>query len=46
MLVSCHITTHCHNPEDHDMNLHHENIKFCRQWKKFLHITLILMSGP
>jgi hypothetical protein len=20
-LVSCHITTQCHNPEDHDLNL-------------------------
>jgi hypothetical protein len=27
-LVSYHITTWCHNPEDHDLNIHHcENLK-------------------
>jgi len=26
MLVSYHITTQCHNSEDHDMNHHHENL--------------------
>jgi hypothetical protein len=31
ILISYHITTRCHNPEDNDINLHHSgNLKFCR----------------
>jgi len=38
-IVSYHITTWCHNPEDHNMNLQcHENLKSCLRSAIILHL--------
>jgi len=45
-LVSQHITTHCQNPEDHDMNIHLLNlVTQAMQAKKIIPFKSLLLNS-
>jgi len=39
ILVYNHVITKCHDPEDHNIYHHHENLKSCKFYKHLLFIS-------
>jgi len=44
-LVSYHITTRCHNPQHHDLNLHHRENSKSLTWYKVVTKCELLLVG-